>query len=175
MEEFVLHPNPPPATIQVPPVSASPATADALAVTATPATTAPNPDYATWKKRDRFVLLWLKSTLYDRALALVTLSTSSQMAWQAIERNFQAQSRASRFQFRAQLQTLSKGSMSMIDYIEKKRSIADFLATNLTPISNEELIGHILTGLDSSYGAFTTAFMMKTEAMTVDDLVGFLL
>lgn len=65
--------------------------------------------------------------------------------------------------------------MTMIEYIEKKRSISDSLAENLHPVHDEDLIGYILNGLDSSYGAFVTAFMMKSEALTVDDLVGFLL
>ncbi|KAL4589564.1 hypothetical protein LXL04_002472 [Taraxacum kok-saghyz] len=63
----------------------------------------------------------------------------------------------------------------MIDYIEKKRTIADSLDENLNPISNEDLIGHLLSGLDSSYGSFAAAVMMKDNIASVDDLVGLLL
>lgn len=66
----------------------------------------------------------------------------------------------------------------MMEYIEKKRSISDSLAENLNPISDEDLISHLLTGLDSSYGPFTATFMMKTDDIScvpVDDLVGLLL
>lgn len=58
----------------------------------------------------------------------------------------------------------------MIEYIEWKRSISDSLA-----VDDEDLIGYILNGLDSSYGAFVTAFMMKSEVLNVDYLVGLLL
>lgn len=58
-------------------IDAVPATETALTVAAVPATTSLNPDFATRKRRDRFVLLWLKSTLSETALALVTRSTSS--------------------------------------------------------------------------------------------------
>lgn len=51
-------------------------------------------------------------------------------------------------QLKAQLQTLLKGSMAMIDYIERKRSIADSLAANHYFIYEEDLIGHLLTGLE---------------------------
>ncbi|GJY23438.1 retrovirus-related pol polyprotein from transposon TNT 1-94 [Tanacetum coccineum] len=125
LQEHVLNPNPPPTTIDVPAVEAVPATDTTPAVAAVPATTAVNPDYTTWKKRDRF--------------------------------------------------TLTKGSMSMIEYLEKKRSISDSLAATLHPIPDEDLISYILNGLDVSYGPFITAFMMKTESLTIDDLTGFLL
>ncbi|CAN1848848.1 Retrovirus-related Pol polyprotein from transposon RE1 [Linum perenne] len=138
-------------------------------------TTEVNPAYIDWRKRDRIVLLWLKSTLTDRALALVARASTSHLAWQCIETSFQSQTRARRIQLKAQLQTLSKGALSMYDYIEKKRAIADSLADTLQPISDEDLIGHILTGLDSSYSAFATSFMMKVDSMTVDDLIGLLL
>ena len=53
-------------------------------------TNEPNPDFVLWKKCDRFVLLWIKSTLSERALSLVVRATSSHMAWIAIEKTFQA-------------------------------------------------------------------------------------
>ncbi|KAL4582354.1 hypothetical protein LXL04_006901 [Taraxacum kok-saghyz] len=55
--------QPPSETIVVPATDGTPATATAPAIPATPATTAPNPEFSLWKKRDRFVLLWLQSTL----------------------------------------------------------------------------------------------------------------
>lgn len=64
-------------------------------------------------------------------------------------------------QLKDQLLSLTKGSMSILNYIEHKRWIADTLAENLTPISDEDLISYILAGLDSSYGPITTKFMMN--------------
>lgn len=162
LESFVLAPNPPAETRPVAPATVPP-------------TTEPNPDYVLWKKRDRFVLLWLKSTLSERALAIVARATSSRLAWTAIERTFQAQTRANRMSMKVKLQSLTKGSLSMLDYVEQKRAIADSLAENLHPISDEDLIGHILSGLDSSYGPFTAAFMVKDADSNVDDLIGLLL
>lgn len=104
----------------------------------------------------------MKSALSDRSLATVARSKSSQLAWQTLERTFQAQTRAHRMAMKIQLQTLSKGSLTMIDYLERKRQIADSLAENLTPVTDEDLIGYILNGLDSSYSSFTSAFLMHS-------------
>lgn len=165
LESFILKPNPPPETY-MPTVSADNPKTERIPQL--------NPDFITWKKRDRFVLLWIKSTLSERALALVVRASSSHMAWTSIEKTFQSQIRARQMAMKLQLQTLTKGSLSMIEYLERKRSIADSLA-QLKPIPEDDLIGHILSGLDSSYAAFTTAFMLKSDVTTVDDLAGFLL
>ncbi|KAL4580085.1 hypothetical protein LXL04_016262 [Taraxacum kok-saghyz] len=155
LESFVLAPNPPNETRAVHPAT-------------TPPTTEPNPEFQIWKKKDCYVLLWLRSTLSERSLAIVARATTSHHAWTAIEKTFQAQTRARRMAMKGELQTLSKGSLTMIDYIDRKRSIADALAENLNPISTEDLIGYILNGLDSSYGPFTAAFLVYGENSTVD-------
>lgn len=166
LESFILAPSPPIATIPAPPSDDETTAAGA---------SCPNPDYITWKKKDRFVLLWLKSTLTERALASVARSTSANQAWLTLERTFQAQTRAQRLQLTTKLQTITKGASSMIDYLDQKRQIADSLAENLTPVSDDDLITYILNGLDSSYSAFTSAFIMHSESSSVDDLIGLLL
>ncbi|CAN1774291.1 Retrovirus-related Pol polyprotein from transposon RE1 [Linum perenne] len=161
-ESHVLAPNPPQETKIV-------TAADGKT------TTEVNPDYTEWKKRDRYVLLWLRSTLSETALSLVVRASSSHLAWQIIEKSFQSQTRARRMQLKIMMQTMMKGSMSMAEYLQKKRAIADSLTDNLNAISEEDIIGHILSGLDQSYGPFATAFMMKADSISVDDLTGLLL
>nr|KAJ0190963.1 hypothetical protein LSAT_V11C800427270 [Lactuca sativa] len=162
LDSFVLSPDPPTETIS---------TTDEAGVT----TTKTNPDFTLWKKRDRFVLLWIRSTLSESSLAVVARSTSSHQAWVAIEKTYQAQTSARRMAMKGELQSLTKGSLSMLEYIERKRAIADSLAENLKPISTEDLIHYILMGLDSSYGPFITAYMVKDDPSSVDDLIGMLL
>ncbi|CAN0898512.1 Retrovirus-related Pol polyprotein from transposon RE1 [Linum grandiflorum] len=162
LESHVLKPDPPVAT-------------RIISTEGGEVTTEPNPAFTTWKQKDRFVLLWLRSTLTEHALALVVRATTAQLAWQTIDRSFQAQTRALRMHLKSQLQSLSKGSLPMIEYLDKKRAIVDSLADDQNPISDEDLIGYILTGLDPSYNAFSTAFMMKTRDVSVDELAGLLL
>ncbi|XP_020272045.1 uncharacterized protein LOC109847214 [Asparagus officinalis] len=134
-----------------------------------------NSEYITWRHCDRFVLLWLRSTLSERALATIVRATTARQAWTTIDRTFKAQSRARRMALKNQLQSLLKGSLSIIEYFEKKRAIADALDENFQHISNEDLTGYILNGLDSLYGPFITSFMMRPEETNVDDLLGLLL
>ncbi|CAN0843601.1 Retrovirus-related Pol polyprotein from transposon RE1 [Linum grandiflorum] len=163
LDPYVMAPKPPAETRLVPDAEGGESVSE------------PNPAYVTWKRSDRLVLLWLRSTLSDRALSLVVRAASSHAAWVTIEKSFQHQTRARRMHLKVQLQSLSKGALTMLEYIEQKRAIADSLADDLQPISDEDLIGHLLFGLDASYDGFATAFMMAADRLTVDDLVGLLL
>ncbi|KAL5149582.1 hypothetical protein HKD37_13G036379 [Glycine soja] len=159
LESFILNPAPPMQTHII-------NTSDAL-----------NPTLILFYGRNVIILSYcgLNPPYQKKALSLVVRATSSHMAWTAIEKTFQAQTRARRMAMKVQLQTLTKRSLSMLEYIERKRFIADSLAKNLHPISDEDLIGYILSSLDSSYSAFSTAFIMKSDDVSVDDLVGLLL
>ena len=100
-----------------------------------------NPTLILFYGRNVIVLSYygLNPPYQKKALSLVVRATSSHMAWTAIEKTFQAQTRARRMAMKVQLQTLTKGSLSMLEYIERKRSIADSLAENLHPISDESI------------------------------------
>lgn len=94
LDDYVLNPRPPSETIGVPVVAVVPTTTTSPAIVVVPATTAPNPEYTIWKKRDQFVLIWLKSTMSDNAHALIARTSSSQQALKMIETLVQSQTTA---------------------------------------------------------------------------------
>lgn len=77
LESFILNPMPPPETISTTEESGT-------------ITTTLNPEFTAWKKRDHFVLLWIKSTILEHCLATIARSSSSQHVWQALEHTSQA-------------------------------------------------------------------------------------
>ncbi|KAL5756796.1 hypothetical protein ACOSP7_021227 [Xanthoceras sorbifolium] len=58
---------------------------------------------------------------------LIGCLTSSE-AWIAIEKRFSSHSTENKMQLKMQLQTLKKGSLTMIEYLLKKKSIFNALA-----------------------------------------------
>lgn len=88
---------------------------------------------------------------------------------------FASQSRAHIMQLRLQLQTTKKGSQSMVDYLQKMKTIADNLAVASQPLNEDDLILHILGGLGSDYDALVISVTSRTEPITLTDLNGLLL
>ncbi|KAK4706422.1 hypothetical protein R3W88_034026 [Solanum pinnatisectum] len=71
--------------------------------------------------------------------------------------------RALVMQLKSQLQNLSKGNLSILEYFEKKRAIVDSLAESLYFVQDDDFISFILNGLDSSFGIFKAALNMRSE------------
>ncbi|KAI4332160.1 hypothetical protein L6164_017090 [Bauhinia variegata] len=134
-----------------------------------------NPKYTTWKKTDRLVLLWIKSLTTNKILGNITRATFAQEAWETLEKIFYSQSRAKIMQIRWTLQTSTKGALSILEYVEKKRQLADTLAAIQNPIPEDDLVNCILYGLDADYRAFHIAITTRRDPITVDELLGMLL
>ncbi|KAI4332175.1 hypothetical protein L6164_017105 [Bauhinia variegata] len=78
-------------------------------------------------------------------------------------------------QIRWTLQTSTKGALSILEYVEKKRQLADTLAVIQNPIPEDDLVNCILYGLDVDYRAFHTAITTQRDPITMDELLGMLL
>ncbi|KAH0635602.1 hypothetical protein KY289_035517 [Solanum tuberosum] len=78
-------------------------------------------------------------------------------------------------QLKSQLQNLSKGNLSILEYFEKKRAIVDSLAESLYFVQDDDFISFILNGLDSSFGIFKVALNMRSGTITPEELFGLLL
>ncbi|KAK4706451.1 hypothetical protein R3W88_033987 [Solanum pinnatisectum] len=112
--------------------------------------------FTVWKKRDKILLLWLKTTMSHSILPYIMHITRV-------------------MQLRHQLQTTTKGFSTIMDYVDKKRTISHSLALAAHPITDEELMSAILFGINFSYGPFRFAINPHLDSLTTDSLLGLLL
>lgn len=72
--------------------------------------------------------------------------TSTQLS--RISSLFSSRSKAKTMQYKLQLQTLKKGSLTMKDYLSKMKNLFDVLATCGHPLSDDDQILHVRGGID---------------------------
>ena len=101
-------------------------------------------------------------------MAQIIGHTSSHSAWVALEKIFSSSSRARSMQLRLELQTTRKGSMSMIDYIMKIKSVADSLAAIGKPVYNQDQVMNLLGGLSIDYNAVVTALNIRDDMISLE-------
>ena len=94
-----------------------------------------NPTFITWRRQDHTILSWIYSSLTPAIMTQIIGHTTSQSAWNALEKTFSSSSRARIMQLRLELQSTKKGSLSMIDYIIKVKGATDNLTTIGEPVS----------------------------------------
>ncbi|KAF8388142.1 hypothetical protein HHK36_026808 [Tetracentron sinense] len=133
-----------------------------------------NPAYIAWSKKDQLFLSWIHATITPTVFSQVVRFTTARDTWLVLERSFASQTTARQFQIRTELQSIKKGQLSISDYLEKIKSLADELAAIQQPLPERELVFCVLHGLDFDYHPFITT-VTNGELPSFEELYGMLL
>lgn len=124
----------------------------------------PNPAYTVRYSQDQQVLTFLLASLSRDVLLQIHTVTTSSGVCQMILVLFASQSRACMIQLRGQLSTTRKGDLSAASYYTKMKGFTDELVAAGTPVDEDEVVSHILHGLDSDYNSFMSAISTRVAA-----------
>jgi hypothetical protein len=130
-----------------------------------------NPDYSLWQKKDQCLLSWFNTTLSDRVLSSLYGLKTARQVWTTLATRYASQSKANICYLKRQLQTLNQGSQSCSAFLNEIKSIAGLLAAAGQSVEDEDLISHVLGGLNSDYTTFITLFNFttRTTSMTFEE------
>ncbi|KAF9677978.1 hypothetical protein SADUNF_Sadunf08G0164200 [Salix dunnii] len=67
-----------------------------------------NPDFTLWNRKNQFVLVWMKSTIFDKVLSMVYGLKTAHQTWVALAQCFASPSISNVSQLKCQLQACSK-------------------------------------------------------------------
>jgi histone deacetylase 1/2 len=135
----------------------------------------PNPAFEEWEAKDQQILSFILSSLSRDIMTQVAKAETAAEAWQAIEAMFASQTRARAVNLRIALTTTKKGNMSVTDYFAKMKSFSDDMAAAGRSIEDEELVEHILTGLNSEFEPLVAALLARVEPLSLEELYSQLL
>ncbi|CAD6254552.1 unnamed protein product [Miscanthus lutarioriparius] len=85
------------------------------------------------------------------------------------------QSRARITNLRMQLATTKKGSLTTSDYFNKMQNIKDELALAGVVINDDEVVAHLLNGLDYDYHPFVSSMMGRSGDLSLSELYSLLM
>lgn len=111
-----------------------------------------NSSYGT--KKNQFVLDWMKSTISEKVLSTVYGIRVARLSWLALANRFASPSTSNVNQLQRQLQGLQEGGKSCSEFVESAKYLADQLSAVGKPDMEEDLISHILGGLNTAYTPF---------------------
>ena len=107
-------------------------------------TTNVNPEFQTWKVKDKALLSLIYSTLTPQVFSLVVGNTTSREVWNTLEWRSTSTSRANILNLKLELQSLKKGSNSVNNFLQKIKIARDKLLVVGVVVDNEELICIVL-------------------------------
>ena len=92
-----------------------------------------------------------------------------------METLFASQSRAKILQLKMQLQITKKNAMTMSDYINKMKNLADSLAMARKYVTKDDLISYIFAGLGTEYDLVVVNITARTDDLSLPEVFSLLL
>ncbi|ERN20602.1 hypothetical protein AMTR_s00070p00098410, partial [Amborella trichopoda] len=131
-----------------------------------------SPAFLNWKRQDQLLLSWIILTLIEGIHAQIVGLTTSQEVWTALERSF-FESLTSTYNATATpIADHQEGILA--DYFKQAKNIVDHHTAVGKPVSNDDLILHILGELPPSIIRFRP-MTTKSDPITLNAPYGMLL
>ncbi|GJV96906.1 retrovirus-related pol polyprotein from transposon RE1 [Tanacetum coccineum] len=101
---------------------------------------------------------------------LISSAESSLEAWDRLSQSYANFSRSRIISLKAKLASTPKGNKSIAEFLNEMRSIAYELALTQNPISEEDLVVHIITQLGDEYNSIVAAIKVHESPITYAEL-----
>lgn len=130
----------------------------------------PNPALTTWVRQDKLLFGSLVGTLDPTVVPFVSRSESSKQLWETLANTFAKQSRGREKLLKVELKNITKGPLSISEYMNAIKVCTDQLALLDCPLKPEDIIDRILEGLGSDYQSVIDAVHARDSPISFDDL-----
>ena len=134
-----------------------------------------NPEYLQWKLIDAHLLSCITATLAPAIYSSVLHLHSCAEIWTALHKQFTSLFRSSVHQLKNKLNSISKKTDSMENYLSKIKDLVSQLALVSSFIDDEDLVLLTLNGLPDEYDAFKTTIRARSESIRMEELTALLL
>ena len=115
-----------------------------------------NPAFLKWVHTDQLIKAWLIGSMSEEALTSVYGLNSSQDIWFTLAKKYNRISATRKLDIQNRIQTTSKGSKPLSQYLSEIKSMCDQLDSIGAPMSEQEKIFGVLNGLGREYESIVT-------------------
>ncbi|VFQ83622.1 unnamed protein product [Cuscuta campestris] len=131
---------------------------------------AANPCYSIWFRQDQSIIGALLGSCSDQVQPLISTCETACEAWTNLHAAFASSSRGRIVSLKSKLGKNPKGDRSMSDYLFYMQSIANELALVQSPVSEEDLVVHVLNQVGDEYDSITSAARVRAEPLSFKEL-----
>src|ERR1044072_1115619 len=129
-----------------------------------------NPAYSLWEQQDSALFAWLLSSLSTSLLPSVVSCIHSYQVWDEIHSLFASQSEAQTTKLRSELKSVSKGTQSVADYLQRIKAIVNTLQMIGDPVSFRDHVDAIFDGLPEDFNPLLAVVFQRGSTHSVQDI-----
>lgn len=105
----------------------------------------------------------MRPTVFAQVIGYKTARST----WEALDRAYTSQTNARYYQIKHDLSNIRKGSYSITKYMDRIRRLTDELSLIQQPMSDREILGCLLDGLDLDYDVVVNTVHTSPSATTL--------
>lgn len=110
-----------------------------------------NLEYSLWKRQDQFIFNAILASSTERVAPLIASCSTSKQAWDKLERLYSSRSKSRVLTLKECLTRPRGANQPVADYLNNLRSIADELTLIDSPITDDDLVVHILNNIGKEF------------------------
>ncbi|KAD4585815.1 hypothetical protein E3N88_23416 [Mikania micrantha] len=129
-----------------------------------------NPDFHAWHRQDQAILAALIGSCSSTIQPLIASAETSQEAWERLLTSYANTSRSRVISLKSKLASNPRGNRNITDYLREMKSIADALALVQNPVTDEDLMVHILCQLGDDFKTIATSLRLLESKITFPEL-----
>ncbi|XP_017980997.1 PREDICTED: uncharacterized protein LOC18592568 [Theobroma cacao] len=129
-----------------------------------------NPTYDHWIRQDQLLLHGIIFSATENVVPFFAFAESSFDAWTKINKLYANKSRSRMMTLREKL-TKPKGSKKVSEYFQNLRSVADELELVNSPVSEDDLVIHVLNGIGSDFKEIAVGVRAQDSSITFEELL----
>ena len=120
-----------------------------------------NPNAVQWILNDGLLTSWLLGNMKEETLSMILGGDTSYFIWSSLHEQLLLNTEDCEAQLKNSLYAITKGSLSLDDYIRKFKELCDKLSAIGKPVSDVDKVFQIFKGLGNKYKDFRIAVLSK--------------
>lgn len=129
-----------------------------------------NPAFLIWNRQDKIILSAMLGSCHEAIQPLISTAETAKEMWDRLVPLYANKSRSRIISLKSHLHNNPCNSRPIAEYLQDIRSTADELALAGHPISDDDLVLHVLTGLGDDYKDIGAAIKIRESSMTFGEL-----
>nr|XP_009787414.1 PREDICTED: uncharacterized protein LOC104235370 [Nicotiana sylvestris] len=129
-----------------------------------------NPNYKLWQRQDSLVCNTIMAFVNHSIAPIIAHVVTAKHAWETLQTIFASKSQSRIFGLREILANLRKETRPVANYMKEIKTIADDLAYSGSPLTNEELVIKVLSGLGPEFKEISAAIRARDNPISFEEL-----
>ncbi|XP_034686678.1 uncharacterized protein LOC117915225 [Vitis riparia] len=123
-----------------------------------------------WVRQDKLILSAIFASTSPTITSLIATAKTSYDAWKKLSTMYASKSRTRAMQLKEELTLIQRGNRPILEYLHAIKGLADEIALNDHPISDDDITLYVLNGLGPEFREIAAPIRAREKSLAFEEL-----